>query len=205
MGLNGFTDRLAAALAEHEPRLLKHSGRRPAAVAMIVADETPSDPELLLIRRARRQGDPWSGHLAFPGGRVDPADSSPRMAAERETREETGLDLGTQAVFLGQLNDLGGAGHPVTVSGFAYALERRTDALVLEPAEVAAAFWVPIAHLLEPERWTRHAFRWNDRDISLPAIDLGLGPETPVLWGLTYRFVVDAMDLVGFDGLPRAW
>ena len=55
------------------------------------------DPEILFIRRAARQGDRWTGHVAFPGGKRDPDDASDRAAAERETREEVGLDLATTA------------------------------------------------------------------------------------------------------------
>ena len=63
-----------------------------AAVAMIFR-EVEDEPEILLIRRADREGDPWSGHIAFPGGRVDPTDISTQATAERETLEEIGLDL----------------------------------------------------------------------------------------------------------------
>ncbi len=65
--------------------------------------ETGDGPELLFIKRAEKEGDPWSGHMAFPGGHRDPEDESLRAAAERETMEEIGLDLGG-ADYLGPLN-----------------------------------------------------------------------------------------------------
>ena len=62
------------------------SGGR-AAVALVLR-ENAGDPEILLIRRAERKGDPWSGHMAFPGGREDARDESLLETALRETREE---------------------------------------------------------------------------------------------------------------------
>ncbi len=198
-----FVTRLTAALERHQPREIGTPGARPASVAMIAASSASFGAEILLIQRAKRDGDPWSGHLAFPGGRVDPTDSTRRFAAERETREEVGLDLAGHAKFLGRLDDLGGAGHPVTVSGFAYLLPTKRT-LTLEDREVQDAFWVPVSRFLEHERWTEHTFTWNGRSMTLPALDL-LGPGKPVLWGLTYRFIVDIMHMLGHDELPRAW
>jgi len=200
-----FTSRLAQALENHRPTEISNPGRRPASVAMVAADSGEHDAEILLIQRARRESDPWSGHLAFPGGRVDATDPTRRFAAERETREEVGLDLEKRGRFLGRLNDLGGAGHPVTVSAFAYLLDAPTGNLRLEDNEVEDAFWVPVAHILDRDRWTHHSFSWEGRSMSLPAIDLGLGPGKPVLWGLTYRFIVDVMHMLGHDEVPRAW
>jgi hypothetical protein len=58
-------------------------------------------------RQARRvPGDPWSGHVAFPGGRAEPGDASPWHTAARETWEETGLDLLAAGRLLGTLDEL---------------------------------------------------------------------------------------------------
>ncbi|NNL85157.1 MAG: NUDIX domain-containing protein, partial [Myxococcales bacterium] len=55
--------------------------------------ENSAHTEVLFIERARHPDDPWSGHMALPGGRLDPVDASLRAAAERETREEVGVEL----------------------------------------------------------------------------------------------------------------
>ena len=54
-----------------------------AAVAAILRPSGDSGLELLYIVRRRVPKDPWSGHIAFPGGRVEPSDASLRATAER--------------------------------------------------------------------------------------------------------------------------
>src|SRR5262249_57100994 len=102
--------------------------------------------------RARHGGDPWSGHMAFPGGRVDPGDADARAAAERETREELGLSL-EGAESLGRLDDLHAGVRlvaPLVLSAFVYRLDRRVP---LTPNhEGAEALWVPVTALLDPAR-----------------------------------------------------
>src|SRR5262245_28580055 len=71
---------------EPEPADMLH-----ASVALIVRGR--ADLGVLLIKRAKREGDPWSGHMALPGGRRDPKDASLIETAAREAREETGVDL----------------------------------------------------------------------------------------------------------------
>ncbi|KAI9679184.1 MAG: hypothetical protein M1817_005203, partial [Caeruleum heppii] len=62
------------------------------------------DPEILFIKRAARQGDRWTSHVAFPGGKRDPVDEDDVAAAVRETWEEVGLDLaGEHAIYVGNL------------------------------------------------------------------------------------------------------
>ena len=102
-------DLITRRLAVREPTLIEDPEHRRAAVAMILRDR-PGGPEVLFIERARREGDPWSGHMAFPGGRVDPTDDGVRAAAERETLEEVGIPL-RGATTLGRLDDKAGNPH----------------------------------------------------------------------------------------------
>ena len=76
----------------YRPVLFHPKNRSHAAVALILR-EGKAGPEILFIVRAKRDGDPWSGDLGFPGGRVEACDKEPRLTAERETLEEIGLDL----------------------------------------------------------------------------------------------------------------
>ena len=107
--------------------------RQPArrAAVSLVLRRTGNHTEALFILRATKQGDPWSGHMAFPGGHHEVGDVSLRHTAERETREEIGLDLSQAADCLGQLdsvtaNPRGGTLNMV-VTPFVYELKEPTD------------------------------------------------------------------------------
>lgn len=191
-------DRLALALADHEPVVLDPEGRPTAAVAAVLA-EGEAGAELLLIERASREGDPWSGHIAFPGGRLEPGDAGPQAAAERETSEELALDLG-EAELLGRLSDVGGAGRPLVISSFVYRLRRRPP-LSPSAAEVAAAWWTRLDELTDPRRRTTHTFTWDGSGWEAPALDLFDG-RRPLLWGLTYHLVTELLGLLG-HALPQ--
>ena len=160
-------------------------------------------PEVLFIERARCEGDPWSGHMAFPGGRVESGDASARVAAERETREEVGLRLGA-AERIGRLDDM--EGHHVSgeaslvISAFVYRL--REPQTVTLNHEVHQAIWFPVADLLDAERHVSYTgFRLNGS--TPPGILVG-EPERHVVWGLTYRFVETFFEIVGTP-LPNRW
>ena len=183
-------------LAAHRPRVLA-PGRRRAAVALIL-DESPEGLALLFVERAEREGDPWSGHIAFPGGTIEPSDRGPRSAAERETREETGLDL-NPGEYLGRLDDLAGAIFPVLVSAFVYSMENPGGFELNR--EIKEAFWIPLSHLTDPERHVHYRFYQGDTTRLLPAVDL-LGPGRPLLWGITYRFAAQLLHLTG-RRMPR--
>ena len=79
---------------------------RYAAIALVLRPSTVGEPELLMIKRAEFERDPWSGHVACPGGRMDPTDPDLEFTAVRETREETGIDLARDGRVLGTLDDI---------------------------------------------------------------------------------------------------
>ena len=160
---------------------------RRAAVAAVFRAGT-ADTELLFIQRATFEGDPWSGQMAFPGGRVEPSDPDTRATAERETLEELALDL-SGADPLGSLNDVDGgraANRPIQVSAHCYWLAGALPRL--QPNyEVAAAVWVPIGDLLDRGRYIDYFYRQTPEPF--PGIQLD-HPEQ-VIWGLTLRFLAD--------------
>ncbi len=186
-------EKIRESLAAHRPEVVSVAQRQHAAVAAVL-HEADEGMEVLFIERAKRDSDPWSGHLAFPGGRVDDTDPNPRSAAERETLEEIGLDL-AQTEYLGRLDDL--CGRPeasLVISGFAFHVPEKTG-LELN-YEVEDAFWIPLNWILDTERHVTYPFVYKGRDIAMPAIDL-LGTDRPVLWGLTYRFLEILLTLAG--------
>lgn len=195
-GLLLTVPRIAEALAAREPVLRPAAGER-AAVALLLHQSAEQEPRLLLIERARREGDPWSGDLAFPGGRMEPGDADERAAAERETAEEVGLDLAA-ARFLGRLDDMSASLLPITVAAFVYAVESAALPALSLSDEVTEAFWIPLPHLFDRRRLREHRLRRGAAEHRFPALDL-LGPGRPLLWGLSYRFTRSLGALVGED------
>lgn len=190
-------------LAAHQPAA-REAGAR-AAVAVVLRDSANGGVDVLLIERAHKAGDPWSGHMAFPGGRQDPTDLSARHTAERETFEEVGLDL-TTAELLGQLDDLEGrhSGRPagLAISAFVFFVGDPAP-LLLQPEEVQAAFWVPLARLTDRAAHVDYHFRHELVSLDMPGIRVG-EPEAHVVWGLTYRFLEDFLAILGTP-LENRW
>ncbi|KAL1916314.1 uncharacterized protein VTP21DRAFT_5931 [Calcarisporiella thermophila] len=123
------------------------------------------DPQLLYIKRATRQGDRWSGHVAFPGGKQEEADNGDdRATAEREAREEVGLDLtGPEFLCLGALDDREVSSTfakrlLMILSPFVYLqMSPITPQMTIQLREVASAHWIPLSifyDYLEHPRWT---------------------------------------------------
>ena len=186
-------DDIARALGAHKPTIANPG----SAVAAILRDA--DNLQLLFIERARVEGDPWSGDIAFPGGRVEPQDNDLQAAAERETHEEIGLDL-RQGRYIGRLDDLVTHSLGIQVAAFVYAID--TDADFQLSNEVAYAFWRPLNCLTNPARQFTYTFSSRGFPRNLPAIDL-LGPGKPPLWGITYRFVAQITRIVGHP-LPES-
>jgi 8-oxo-dGTP pyrophosphatase MutT (NUDIX family) len=153
-----------------------------AAVAAVV---TPDPEAILLIRRAERVGDPWSGHMALPGGRRERGDLDLLATAIRETREEVGLPL-TAADLLGSLEDVVPRTPvlpPIAVRPYVFLVSSRPP--ISHNPEVTASSWVPLSHLLRP--YTRHPVRLEVAGQSrvVPAFEL----EDGIVWGMTERIL----------------
>lgn len=156
-----------------------------AAVAMIFAG-SGRELELCFIRRAERAGDPWSGHVAFPGGRASPGDLTPAAVAERETMEEVGIRLRPEH-RIGPLPEL-----PVrrddlkwnmTLSPFLYHVGPQRLPHRANSKEVAEVFWVPLPHLFDAATTTTYDFVRNGEALSFPGVAAG----SNIIWGLTLR------------------
>ena len=173
------------------------AGRTRAAVAMILR-EIPGDMEILFIERATDERDPWSGHLAFPGGKVEPGEQA-RQAAERETREEIGLDLAAER-YLGRMSDIIGANLPVRVSCFAYGVVTAAAQPVVSP-EVRDVFWVRLSDILRPESHQTSMVGFSGTSLQVPAIVMPQS-DKPVLWGLTYRLVMQFLEITRLRVAP---
>ncbi|MGH7613242.1 MAG: NUDIX hydrolase [Gemmatimonadales bacterium] len=183
------------ALAQYAAQEIDAPEARPAAVALILVEQS-GDLEALFIKRAARTGDPWSGQVAFPGGRHDPEDGDLLATAIRETREETGLEL-RDAEPLGVLDDLYPRTPtlpPVRVRPFVFALAARRRPLVAS-VEVERAFWVPLARIVEPSVRREVKLVVGGVERVFPAYDLG----EDVIWGMTERILTPFLRLLGYS------
>ena len=170
----------------------EEEGLRWAAVALVLRGATVREADLLFIRRAERAGDPWSGHVAFPGGRREASDPTLEAPARRESREEFSLELDSGARLIGVLDDLRprSAALPsiaVRPCGFAVSHE-----VVLVPnAEVHSLFWMPLAELRAPSRAAEHVFERGGAWLRFPAYRFG----EDVVWGMTERIVTQLLEV----------
>ncbi|MCM0084139.1 CoA pyrophosphatase [Geomonas sp. Red32] len=179
----GQLRQIQKALDIHPYRTIEPGERTHAAVALVL-EETAKGLNLLLIERATNENDYWSGQIAFPGGRRETVDDCPQQTARRETREETGLDLGA-ASYLGRLSDFAPAGMKIVVSGFVYAIGHRSE-LTPDPEEIADAFWFPIDEIRNPARLTEVRCVFRERLRTFPAVDVG---KRQPLWGISYHLL----------------
>lgn len=168
-----------------------------AAVAIVLRQPSPDhEVELLFIRRSERAGDPWSGHIAFPGGRRDAEDASLLDTALRETHEEVGLDLREHGTLLLRLPDMAarakGKRMSFSIAPFVFALGHPYVSLAPDEREVAEVIWAPLGPLARGEHKTTHTIDYGGDRYDLPATLVG----EHVLWGLTYGMMETLLAIV---------
>lgn len=184
-----YAERLRAVLERRVPATVDEADVRHAAVAVVVTSE--AEPALLFVKREERIDDPWSGHMAFPGGFGSEGETASE-AAERETEEETGLPLARLGERLGVLDDV----FPrsvhlprVVVTPVVFLIEGRPPVQAL--AEVERALWIPVAEVFA-------AANRRPLELDLPlgrmAFDsIVIGDIT--IWGLTERILLQISKL----------
>jgi len=159
---------------------------RRAAVAAILR-EAIDGPEVLLIRRAEHPRDPWSGHMAFPGGREDPGDPDLLDTAVRETREELALDLTKSGRLIGRLDDIPAVarGRRTGMSIAPFVFELTSDVPFTPNYEVAEALWAPLLPFMRGDLLTTIPYELEGRRIDLPAHNY----QGRIVWGLTFKML----------------
>ncbi|MGH7966097.1 MAG: NUDIX hydrolase [Candidatus Binatia bacterium] len=182
-------------LADYQPTPLMIETSMRAAVALLLQPQQ-DDLRVLFIHRAQHPLDPWSGHMAFPGGMQDPGDADLLATIQRETKEEVGIDLLRYGEHLGRLAEVQpmarGRLVSMTVTPFVYLVSPEVS-LTPDPVEVQDTIWVPLSFMQQDgiETLTRHVLPDNTA-IEVPALLYG----GKTIWGLTYRVLRGFLELI---------
>ena len=195
----------------YRPELLDETVKRAAVAAVLRHRGETTD--ILFIRRSHHPKDPWSGQMAFPGGRVDTVDSNPLQTALRETQEEIHLDLIQHSRLVTPLSHLNararGRFPPLVIEPYLFDL--RGDPTLNLSEEVDETLWIPLDFFLEPANRSR--FSWKGPGTSsliLPCYHYG----ERRIWGLTLQMLDEILNLtiwpadcggkgVGYDHSPE--
>jgi 8-oxo-dGTP pyrophosphatase MutT (NUDIX family) len=185
--------RLVQMLETRDAVEIQDPDARRAAVAIVIRLGENDEPEILFIQRAIFEGDPWSGHIAFPGGREEQGDETLADTAIREVFEEMSIDLGSSAELIAPLDDL----HPRHV---------RLPAVVVRPfvflagdlphpvlsSEVADSFWVPLSVLMDRSVW-------KDATIIAGGVEfsrIAFHHRGYIVWGMTEHILSGMLSLI---------
>jgi 8-oxo-dGTP pyrophosphatase MutT (NUDIX family) len=183
VGRFGWDD-VGRAVGSRPPARVAADGGRRAAVALVLRDG-PSGVELLFIRRADHPEDPWSGQMAFPGGRSEPGDPDLLATAVRETEEEIGVDLSREAEYLGPLDEVRAMARlrPVDLAIAPFVFRLRGDFAFRPNHEVRSVHWIPLDELVREDRRSVMDYPDEGSTLQFPCLRVG----DIVIWGLTYR------------------
>lgn len=186
---------IRAALERLPAQAEEPSGVRQAAVATIIRPAAnPNESEVLFIRRAEHERDPWSGQMAFPGGRRDPGDRSLLATAVRETEEELDLRVLERGRLLGQLAPIPAVakGRPVGLSITPFVFELYETPKLSPNYEVAEAIWAPLGPLITGARAATQRYVHEGQALALPAFDV----DGRIVWGLTYQMLMRLFEVL---------
>lgn len=189
MSLSPLQRLVQSRLTSRAPSIITDPESNQAAVAVVLGEQPDA---MLIIRRAERDGDPWSGHMGLPGGRRARADTDLLATAIRETREEVGLVLDSHQL-LGQLDDVA----PRTRTRAQIFARPFVFAVAGNPApvlntEVSGAFWVPLSKLQDPAN-----YREVDLEVGgVPRTFLAYHPGEGTIWGMTERVITSVLHIL---------
>jgi 8-oxo-dGTP pyrophosphatase MutT (NUDIX family) len=183
---------LRRAFEQHAARSAqRYAGAREAAVSLLV--RAHDELEVLLIKRAEHETDPWSGHMALPGGRRDESDADLLHTAVRETEEEVGVAISRDMQLLGALDEVSPRNPrlpPIIIAPFAFAVPVDTTP-VIDTREVEAAIWVPLPALRDESAASEILITLEGGSLAFPSLKYG----DYVIWGLTHRILLQFLDI----------
>jgi len=184
----------AERLAAHEPEHPEPAAEASQAAVAAVLRDGQDFPEVLLMRRAERAGDRWSGQISLPGGKAEPTDRELTQTAIRETMEEVGLDISGGARRLCRLDTIQARarGGPVAMRVTPFVFRAENLGTPQLGPEASETFWLPLGALAAGELDHRHHYLDGHRTFYLPAWQF----EGRVIWGLTHRMLSGLIDLI---------
>lgn len=187
-------DLVAKALARWPSHVIEGPDVERRAAVSAILREAEGDLQVLLIRRAEREGDPWSGHMAFPGGGHEARDRDLEATAVRETLEEVGLRLDEHARLIGTLDDVRATARG-TVTGLVvtpFVFELRGAPPLNTSPEVSEIHWAALGPMFRGETAATIDYPWQGQTLKLPGFRIassGRAREEPIVWGLTHKML----------------
>lgn len=142
---------------------------------------------VLFIKRTENPGDSYSGHVAFPGGKMNDSDTDQLDTALRETVEEIGVNLVENSTYLGRLDDLkplSPSGPKFIVSPFIFLLKNEIT-FNINKDEVEKYMWVSFDHLSDINNMR---VRYKEREDEIIE-DYVYRYQEFLIWGMTGRIV----------------
>lgn len=186
-----MSEALASRASERNAPRAQIGERLETAVSVVV--RARDDLDFLLIKRATSERDPWSGHMALPGGRREPTDSGLLQTAERETLEETGVDLQRVGFPLGRLSDVATSGPhlpKLLIAPYVFGVPADTEALVASH-EVERVYWIPLDTLRSADTLTSVEIPLPGGPRMFPSYNV-VGEH---IWGLTHRILAHFLEV----------
>tara|TARA_B100000767_G_scaffold275489_1_gene312751 strand:+ start:6827 stop:7465 length:639 start_codon:yes stop_codon:yes gene_type:complete len=205
MGLNNTVERLTSYRAK---KSLSRLWVKRSAVAIVIDQANTEQASVLLIKRAENERDPWSGHMAFPGGRYEPVDKNGLATAKREMHEEVGFDIdklafdsavsgGNDGQCIARLSDIKTSKRatPSTMVVTPYIFSVLNKPALMANHEVADTVWVPLSFFSALQNRSIYELNYNERRIEMPCYRY----EGNVIWGITLSMIDEMLRALGVN------